>query len=140
MAYGGIYYAGWASYRNQSGYLYIDQIDYTGGATQLKLIADSVSINYNFEDWNNPIIGMQMEFDIINDKVDFYELLPLLTAEESEYKIRFVVKTLTTTTALFEGFLNCDTITQKMLHKQIIKFAASSYLSKLDGFICFTNC
>jgi hypothetical protein len=133
MAYGGIYYAGWASYRNQSGYLYIDQIDYTGGATQLKLIADSVSINYNFEDWNNPIIGMQMEFDIINDKVDFYELLPLLTAEESEYKIRFVVKTLTTTTALFEGFLNCDTITQKMLHKQIIKFAASSYLSKLDG-------
>ena len=132
MTYSNLYYAEWASPGNLQGYLYIDRVDYVGGASLLKLSADSLSINYAFGDWNNPIIGMQCEFDILNDKADFYELLPLLTAEERQYKIRVVI-TYPTAYTLFEGFINCDTISQRMLHKQVIKFAASSYLYKLDN-------
>lgn len=99
----------------------------------VRLSANSMVVSYAFADWNNPIIGMQCEFAIVNDKDDFYELLPLLTAEEREYRIRVVVIHPTAYT-LFEGFLNCDTVTQKYLHRQSIKFVASSYLSKLEGF------
>ena len=100
--------------------------------TQLKM-KDNLSINYAFGDWNNPIIPMQCEFEIQNDKDDFYELLPLMISEEKEYKVRLVVYYPTQYT-LFEGFLNCDTVSQKYLHKQAIKFVASSFLNKLEGF------
>lgn len=103
-----------------------------GPPSKIKLKANGIKINYSFEDWNNPIIGMQAEFEILNDRVDFYELLPLLIAEEREYRIRIVVIYPTAYT-LFEGFLNCDIVNQKYLHKQDIKFVASSFLSKLEG-------
>lgn len=105
-----------------------------GAITELKLRADGgLKLVYSFGDWNNPIIGMQMEFSIQNDKTDFYELLPLMISQEKQYKIRCVAFHPTSYT-IFEGFLNCDTVTQKYLHYQPINFVASSFLNKLEGF------
>ena len=132
MGYVNKYYSGWGSPNNLQGYLYIDLLDYSGGAEELKMLADSLVITYAFDDWNNPIMGVQCEFQIQNDRTDFYALLPLLTAEEREWKIRVVVIAPTSYT-LFEGFLNCDTVSQKYLNYQPIKFAASSYLMKLEN-------
>lgn len=141
MAYGIKYRAEWASMDNVMGYLYIEQKYYVGTITDLVIKADSMYVNYVFGDWNNPIIGMQAEFEIINDKPNFYTLLPLLISEEKKYKIRIVginkpypVVGTPTYYTIFEGFLNCDTITQKILLRQAIKFAASSFLYKLEGF------
>lgn len=131
MAYVNLYYAPWAS-ENVSGYLYIDQLDYSGGASELLLDANSIFVSYNFEDWNIPIVGMQCEFSIRNTKTDFFELLPLLSAEEREFRVRIVTVSPTIYT-IFEGFINCDTITQKFLHRQSIRFVASSHLSKLEN-------
>ncbi|MFA5935001.1 MAG: hypothetical protein WC827_03900 [Candidatus Paceibacterota bacterium] len=132
MAYGVNYRAGFASPSNRVGYLYIDKDGYSGAITDIKLAANGLKLSHVWESWDSPIIGLRLEFDIVNDKTDFFELLPLLSAEEKEYKIRVVITSPTSYT-LFEGYLNCDTITQKYLHKQTIRFAASSYLSKLDN-------
>lgn len=130
MAYINKYYAGWGGIGIQ-GYVYIDQLDYSGGATVLKLPANAISVNYSFGDWNDPIIGIQAEVAVLNLDEDFFVLLPLMTAEEMEYRIRIVVIYPTTYT-LFEGFINCDTTTQKYLHRQTILLTASSYLYKLE--------
>lgn len=131
MAYGNIYYGGWHSLNGIKGYIYIDKDAYAGAATPLVIKDRSVEIEYGFQDWNDPVIGITASFSIVNDKTDYYELLPLLTSEERLYKIRIVVTSPSAYT-LFEGFLNSDTITQRMLHRQEIRFYASSYLSKLE--------
>jgi hypothetical protein len=134
MAYFNKYRGGWGSSHNQEGYLYIDQLDLSADEfNPIKIVWDSITISYIFEDWNNPIVGMRAEFEIANDRTDFFELLPLLTAEEREYKIR-IVATSPVAYTLFEGYLNCDTVTEKYLHCQSIRFVASSYLSKLENF------
>lgn len=133
MTYSNKYYAGWASPKGMQGYLYIDEKEYVGTATEIKLLANSLIVEYVFDDWNNPIFGLQCYFEIINNKTDFYELLPLLIAQESQYKVR-VICTHPTSYSLFEGFLNVDTVSQKYLHLQPIKFVASSFLNKLQYF------
>lgn len=131
MAYGNRYNAGWHN-NVYKGYLCIDQDGYEGEPEDIKLKYDGIAISLAFEDWENPILGYRCEFEIINDRADYFELLPLLTAEEREYRIRVVVL-LPLNYLLFEGYLNCDTTTQKYLHRQSIKLVASSYLSKLEN-------
>lgn len=130
MAYGNIYYAGFQSL-GVKGTLYIDKLDYASGATKLTLVKDSLTIAYKFDDWENPVIPLQCEFSIVNEKLDFFELLPLMMAEEREYQIRVVLTTPVAYTA-FQGYLNCEPVGQKYLHRQIIDFVASNYLMKLD--------
>jgi len=127
MAYGNIYYAEWATPKKQ-GYLYIDKLDYVGEASKLQLLGNGFYISTNTQEC---IIGANAEFEIFNDKINPFDLDPLLIAKEREYKIRIEVIN-PVTVSLFEGFLNCNLITQKYLHRQSIKFVASSYLSKLD--------
>jgi len=109
-----------------------DSGDEISVALPLKLRHDSIEITHSFNDWNSPIIGLTASFEIQNDKTDFYELLPLLSGTEREYRIRIVDITDSPEVSLFEGFLNCDVADQKMLHYQSIQFTASSYLSKLE--------
>jgi len=132
MAYGNKYDIRWAG-KDLKGHLYLDKDAYAGAVdTSVRIPFDSISYNYLFGDWNEPVIGMQLEFEIVNDKANYFTLDDLLTSTEGEYKVRLVVDYPTTYT-LFEGFLNCDTVTQKYLQKQNIKFVASSYLSKLEN-------
>ena len=126
--YGNIYYAGWQSPSKQ-GYLYIDKLDYVGAASALILKRDGFTVSTN---WQFPILGMTAEFSIMNLETDFFTLLPLLSGKEAEYRVR-IETTLPTSVSLFEGFLNCDTVTQKYLHRQSINFVASSYISKLEN-------
>lgn len=127
MAYGNIYYAGWHS-SSKKGYLYIDKRDYVGSASALILKRDGFTISTN---WQKPLLGMTAEFSIMNLKENFFELLPLLSGKETEYRVR-IETTNPTAVSLFEGFLNCDTITEKYLYRQSINFVASSYLAKLE--------
>lgn len=135
--YGVCYQAGWGS-RDGSllGYLVIDKLDYVGAATDLVLSFDSIRVRYAFDDWNSPILGLQCEFQIENTFTDFFTLMPLLTAEEQEYRVRVVVNETETVPSyqLFEGFLNASTTTLKYLRYQNIKLSASNYLAKLDNF------
>jgi hypothetical protein len=129
--YGVKYQAGWIS-RDDSlqGWLIIDKLDYVGPATDMVLSYDSIRIRYAFENWNSPIIGMQCEFSIENNKADFFELFPLLKAAEQEYRVRVAVIS-PTQYQLFEGFLNIATTTHKYLRYQNIKLSASCYFNKL---------
>jgi hypothetical protein len=132
LTYNNVYWSGWSSPSGTQGYLYIDEVDGTATPTEIRLKADGINLTYNFSDWNEPIIGLQVTFEIINDRSDFFELMPLLTASERQYKVRITVVSPYTQT-LFDGFLNCDTVQQKYLHRQTISFTASNYLMKLDN-------
>jgi len=103
----------------------------TPGSETLTLRSDSLKINYNWNGWEDPIIGLTASFSIVNEKDDFFELLPLLTAEERKYKI-VIARITPSSLTLFEGYLNCADNEQKYLHKQDIRLNASSYLSKLQ--------
>jgi hypothetical protein len=130
MAYGVKYRAGYSS-KNVQGYIYIDLLDYTGSVTDLVLVAGSDQVKYNFGDWNDPIIGLTASFEIVNNGSSFFDLLPLLTAEERQYRIRFE-QTSPSTHYIFTGFLNCDTNEVTYLRNRPIRLNASSYLSKLQ--------
>lgn len=132
LTYGVKYRAGWASRDGLlQGYLIIDKLDYVGAETALTLSFDSIVIRYAFSDWNDPILGLQCEFTIENDKTDFFELFPLLKAEEQEYRVRVTVFD-PSEYQYFEGFLNVENITHKYLRFQNIRFAASNYINKLN--------
>lgn len=131
MAYNNKYFAGWES-RGRQGYLYIDEVDFIGSPEQLRLLSDGFRLNIRFNDWNDPIIGTQVEFNIVNETANFFDLLPLTYAEERQFKVR-IVETHPTTNSLFEGYINCEPITQKLLLRNSINFVASGYLYKLEN-------
>lgn len=130
MAYGNLYYAEWGAIvkNGKKGYVYIDKKSYVGIASKLTMTANSFNISTVT---NGPVIGNNLEFELFNDKTNFFDLLPLLTGFETEYRVRVVV-TYPSAYTLFEGFINCESTTQKYLHRQTIKITASSYLNKLD--------
>jgi hypothetical protein len=114
-----------------TGKISIYENDWSGGSETLTLKSNSLKIRYNWGGWENPIIGLTASFSVENEKDDFFELLPLLTADEREYKV--VIERITPSAlTFFEGFLNCEDNEQKYLHYQAIRLNASSYLSKLQ--------
>lgn len=132
MAYNNRYFSRWAN-TTKSGWLYIDEDGFSGAASSVTLRENAVRINYGFVDWGEPVVGIQCDFEIVNDRSNFFDLLPLLQAEERQYRIRVIVDH-PTSYSLFEGFLNCEPGSQKYLHRQTIRLVASSYLYKLENF------
>lgn len=130
MAYGNIYRGGFSS-KSIAGYVYIDKLDYTGSVTDVIIAEGSVNIKYSFRGWNNPIIGLTASLEIVNNGADFFDLIPLLEAEEREYRIR-IERTSPSSKSLFTGFINCETNEIAYLKNRPIRINASSYLSKLQ--------
>lgn len=130
MAYNLRYYVPWSS-KQTRGYVYIYKIDSTDASQGLILMKDGIEINTTFNDWNEPIIQQNAQVTILNDRSDFFELLPLMTAEEREYKIK-IVETNPSTHTYFEGYLNSDVVEQSYLKKKPIRLVASNYLQKME--------
>ena len=132
MAYELRYKCGFSS-SNQSGWVYIYEDDYDSSAGEEELTTkfNSVKVKYNWKGWEDPVIGLTASFTIVNDKDDFFDLLPLLTAEERHYWVK-IQRVTPDTVVMFEGFLNCEDNEQKYLKRQDIRLNASSYLSKLQ--------
>lgn len=135
MSYNLRYYIPWnADILNgvqNSGFIYIYQLDGTDPSEGLDLAADGLIINCNFNDWNEPILEQNAQIAIINNKSDFFDLLPLLTSEEREYKIS-IIQNSPSEYKLFEGYLNSDTIEQTYLENRPIRLVASNYIGKLQ--------
>lgn len=131
MGYNERYNIGWSS-KCSSGYIYIDQLDSSSATESLILSKDSITINTNLNDWNDPVLSQTAQISIINNKANFFDLLPLLSAEEREYRIR-INQTSPSAKKLFEGFLNTDIVEQTYLRKQPIRLVASSYVKKLEN-------
>ena len=113
------------------GDIYIQEDDWGGGITEVTIARDSISINYLFKGWEDPIIGQNATFDIVNDKADFFTLMELLTATERQFKI-IIEEDDPTGMILFEGFLACENTEQRYLQKSRIRLVGSSYMSKLQ--------
>lgn len=130
MAYVLKYEAGYNSIRT-TGKVSIYEEDWSGGSETLTLRANSLEVRNTVTSWEDPIIGLTAAFSIVNEKADFFELLPLITATEGQYWIK-IERILPSSAILFQGFLQCKDNEQKYLDKQDIRLNASSYLSKLD--------
>ena len=130
MAYALKYEAGYNSLQT-TGKVSIYEDDWSGGSETLKLRANTLEVRYTLKGWEDPIIGLTAAFDIVNDKDDFFELLPLITAVEGQYWIK-IERIEPSALILFQGFLQCKDNEQKYLQKQDIRLNASSYLSKLE--------
>jgi len=125
-AYAEKYYLGWQS-KDASGVIRIYEDGYGGASSKLILGKDSLQIKYQFNDWNNPVIKLNTSFDILNDKSDYWDLLPLLTNQEREFKVE--IESLGQ--SLFSGFLDVANNEQPYLHNKPIRLTASPYLNKL---------
>lgn len=130
MAYVLKYEAGYNSLRT-TGKVSIYEDDWSGGSETLTLRSGSLKIRYALNNWEDPLIGLTASFSIVNEKEDFFELLPLVTAVEGEYWIK-IERITPSILILFEGFLQCKDNEVKYLQRQDIRLNASSYLSKLE--------
>ena len=130
MAYNLRYYIPWAS-KETKGYVYIYQFNGTDPSEGLTLLRDGITINTNLYDWNEPIIQQNAQITFVNDREDFFALLPLLASEEREYKVK-IVETEPSTHTYFEGYLNTDVVEQTYLKKSPIRLVASNYIGKLE--------
>jgi hypothetical protein len=130
MAYVLRYVGGYNSLRT-TGKISIYEDDYVGDSESITIRARTTEVRYTLQDWEDPIIGLTAAFDVVNDRDDFFELLPLITAVEGKYWIK-IERVTPSALILFEGFLQCKDNEQKYLQKQDIRLNASSYLSKLE--------
>jgi hypothetical protein len=135
MAYGIRYTAQWKA-KGKFGTLFISQKDYSGTFETLKLQNDAIVITQQLENWESHIIGATCEFNIVNNKANYYDLLDLMIATERKYKV--VVSCSVETESepevytLFAGFINTEAVTQRFLRYSIIHLVASSFVSKLE--------
>lgn len=117
------------TWRSQSdtGDIYIQR---DGGSYEypLNLRRNSLVIDTKLTSWEDQIMGTSCSFTILNDRDDFYELLSLMTISLGQYR---VIVTLGAQ-KIFEGFLNPETVSQKMLKGQDIRLTASGVLRKLE--------
>lgn len=134
MAYGLKYQCGWHSFtESQAGYVYIYEDDYSGAVETLKLISETLDIQYVWNGWEDPIIGLRCSFDLVNDKDDFYDLLPLITASERQFFVKVErIDPSSDGITMFEGYIDCKDAEQGYYKYASIRINASSYLSKLQ--------
>lgn len=130
MAWVTKYQGGWQS-QNIGGYVYIKEQDYAGAIIPVKIKWDSLIISYLFNGWENPFIGINAQFSIVNDKDDFFDLMELMTSTERQFQI-LITKTTPSSQTLFFGYISCENTEQKYLNKQELQLVGSSYLSKLQ--------
>lgn len=131
MAYGTKYWAGWHTPLGARGRLYIQKKDYTGSSEKILLQDDAVEISNSWSDTETPVVGIRCEFFVVNNYENYFHLFELVTSAGREFKIQVVIEQPETLT-LFEGFLNVESISHGYLHNQVLRLAASSYLSKLE--------
>lgn len=116
-------------------YIYIKQKDYVGEAETLLAHFDSMIINRMFDNLEQNILGINFEFEIINNQENWFTYIDLMTATEKKYQVviySFVNKQ--QGPFLFKGFLNVETTEQKYLRFQGLRLTASSYLNKLQNY------
>ena len=75
MAYGIKYQIDWSTGKN-TGFIKIYQKDYVGDI-DYSLRISALRISSTFEDWQQHIIGSVCEFDIQNNKSNYFELFDL---------------------------------------------------------------
>lgn len=127
MAYGNKYYIYWCS-KDVSGYVYIDEENYVGSASQLQMASDGPEINYNYSE---RIIGQNASVQLINTESDFFTLFPLLSSAEETYKMR-IVRSQATPFVLFNGFIDTPSGSEQYWYKRPINLTASNQLNKLS--------
>jgi len=116
------------------GTIHIQKDEFVGTPITLKLDKSGIKINYNFQDWFNPIINQTCSLSIINDASNFYEYEDLMELDEKEFKIIVNASdAYNNNIELFNGFINSETIETRYLQKSTFKLTGSNYITKLTN-------
>lgn len=114
-AYGGIYLQ-----RDEGSYQF-----------PLKLQKESLELPASLDNWESHIVKRNCSFTIINDRDDFYDLMPLMTISTGQ--IRCIVTFQDSAEInLFVGYLNCEAVQQNMYKNAPLRLTASGLLNKLQ--------
>jgi hypothetical protein len=135
MAYGLKYRMQWVA-KDKVGNLTIEEegLSESSLPENLRLVNDAIIIRKNsFENWETHLLGDVCEFNIINDKDDYFELMDLMLAEEKKYRVTVVTAYDSNIYTLFSGYINTEAVNQKYLKYSVIHLVASSYTSKLEN-------
>lgn len=124
----------WISMDGTSGGDIFIQRDNGSYQQPLLLSRESLEIRNVFPNWESHVGRMNCSFSVENDLSDFYELLPLMTISAGQLKVVVTFDGLTSAGGgtLFEGYLNCEAVSQDMVHYSSIQLTASGLLSKLE--------
>ena len=131
MAWVTEYDLGWNS-NNHNGTIYLQR---DGGSYQqsLKLAGESLEINDRINGWEEHVARMNCSFTIVNNLADFYELMPLMTISAGQIKVVVTNDSFQSAPIIiFEGFINCEAVSQDMLNFADLTLTASGLLSKLQ--------
>ncbi len=134
MAYGEKYTMKWDSPSGEEGTIWILEEDYVGASEELRLVRGSLEVRRSEPSWENPIILQNCSFTIVNNKADWFELLPLMTSEESKYQVevrRWYNGTPSIYVVLFIGFLDTKVVQQSMHDYSSLILTASGFVQKL---------
>jgi hypothetical protein len=114
------------------GYIYLQR---DGGSYQMPLTLkkESLEIRNIFPSMEDPIARMNCTFTIVNDLSDFFTLIPLITTALGQVRVVVTDERDSNPDYLFIGFLNCETVNQKLLKWSDITLTASGYISKLQN-------
>lgn len=129
MAWVTEYDMGWYSL-NESGNIYIqrDGGSYLGSLSYKR---GSLRIDTKLPSLEDRIVRQNTQFTFVNEFSDFYTAIPLMTISNGQLRILVTRDADSGTDTLFQGFVNCEAVTQNMLEHADLTFTASGLLNKL---------
>jgi len=131
MAWVTEYDLGWHS-PNKNGTIYI-QRDGASYVSPLELAGGSLEIKNSIGGWEEHVARMNCSFTIVNNLSDFYELMPLMTISAGQVRVIVTNDSYQSEpVVIFEGFINCEAVSQDMLNFADLTLTASGLLSKLQ--------
>ena len=116
-----------------SGNIYI-QRDEGSYQQSLKLKRGSLEIRRTLPSYEEPVVRSTCSFIVMNeeDAADWHDFLPLMTISLGQYRVVVSMDATPVDLVLFEGYLNCETVSQDMLQYSELRLTASGLLSKLQ--------
>jgi len=123
----------WDSPSGQEGTVRIYEDGYGGAAEELRLVRGSLQIRKNISGMESHIVRQNCSFTIVNNGADWFDLLPLMTAEEGLYKVEVEYRVAPSPIQiLFSGFIETKVVQQGMIMYSDLNITASGFINKLD--------
>ena len=105
---------------------------FAGTAQRFNLMKGGLKIDYDLKDWEDNVMTLIAQLNILNDASNWYAYNDLFTLENKEFKLLINASYGAENIALFDGWINSSPVVQKYLHNSVINITGSNFIQKMD--------
>jgi hypothetical protein len=132
MAYATKYYLEHFSNAGIPYTLQLQKDGFVGTPERLKLVKGGLVINYDLKAWEESIMTLVVQLQILNDASNWYAYEDLFTLEDKEFKLIIDASYNAENKRIFDGWINSSPVNQKYINNSTINLSGSNFIQKMD--------